>query len=105
MNVSIGAENLSERVDVVVGGDNGIQRVDTSLWVIGGMSSFPEKLHLEFDSTKKVQTQNVTLTQMENHRRIDLCNLERFTKGGFSYIPENVKLCESPGSAGGLAKC
>ena len=28
--------------------------------------------------------------------------LERFTKGGFSYIPENVKHCESPGKAGGL---
>jgi hypothetical protein len=22
--------------------------------------------------------------------------------GGFSYFPENVKLCESPGKAGGL---
>lgn len=29
-------------------------------------------------------------------------NLGRFTIGGFSYIPENVKLCESPGKAGGL---
>ena len=30
--------------------------------------------------------------------------LGRFTKGGFSYIPENVKHCESPGRARVLPK-
>ena len=28
-------------------------------------------------------------------------NFERFTTGRLSFFPENVKLCESPGRAGG----